>query len=275
MRPEQFTDCLANPDKLDSLSVEAFDEIIHAYPFCQPAQLMYLKGLQISENIRYNRQLRIAAAYAGDRKVLFELLNNPKIETDGALGRDEKLVPAESLPGKVTVGPAGDQERAGLVSRIEQILPIGDADLLHFDFPAYAGDGLPEPATPDSVPDVPVPDENEEKVNSMGAGSDLISTGNRFSRRTPADDLIDRFIGNPQPKVLRPDHAPVNDQDVSLGSLREDDEFLTETLARIYVQQGYFLKAIQAYEKLSLKIPEKSVYFASQIEMVRELIKNQ
>jgi hypothetical protein len=41
------------------------------------------------------------------------------------------------------------------------------------------------------------------------------------------------------------------------------------------VQQKYFLKAIQAYEKLSLKIPEKSVYFASQIEMVRELIKNQ
>jgi hypothetical protein len=94
-------------------------------------------------------------------------------------------------------------------------------------------------------------------------------------RKSPADDLISRFIENPQPRVLRPDHAPASELDVSLGSLKEDDEFLTETLARIYVQQGYFLKAIQAYEKLSLKIPEKSVYFASQIEMVRELIKNQ
>ena len=88
-------------------------------------------------------------------------------------------------------------------------------------------------------------------------------------------DLIDRFIGNKDSKVMRPDQAPAHDQDVSAGSLKEDDEFLTETLARIYVQQGYLQKAIQAYQKLSLKIPEKSIYFASQIEMVRQLIKNQ
>ena len=75
--------------------------------------------------------------------------------------------------------------------------------------------------------------------------------------------------------MLRPDHGPVNEKDVSLVSFKEDDEFLTETLARIYVKQGYYLKAIQSYEKLSLKIPEKSIYFASQIESVRELIKNQ
>ncbi|MCX6226364.1 MAG: hypothetical protein NTV01_16720 [Bacteroidia bacterium] len=248
MKPEQFIGFFEDPGKLDSVSIVAFDEIVREYPFCQPAQLLYLKGLQNDENIRFNHQLKIASAYAGDRKVLFELLNiskNGDTESEVGLNEIESQKPVETSAVKVHQVPMREYEKSGLASQIEHFLPIADIDLLLFDFPAYSDDGLPD-----------VPPQNK-------------------ARKTPADDLIDQFIENRQPKVLRPDHAPVNDQDVSLNSLKEDDEFLTETLAKIYAQQGYFLKAIQAYEKLSLKIPEKSVYFASQIEMVRELIKNQ
>jgi hypothetical protein len=48
---------------------------------------------------------------------------------------------------------------------------------------------------------------------------------------------------------------------------------VTETLAKIYFNQGYYSKAIDIYEKLSLKFPEKNSYFASQIEKVKEHIK--
>lgn len=52
----------------------------------------------------------------------------------------------------------------------------------------------------------------------------------------------------------------------------EAPEFVTETLAKIYVRQGMYKQAISAYQKLSLKYPEKNIYFAGQIEEVKKLM---
>ena len=61
--------------------------------------------------------------------------------------------------------------------------------------------------------------------------------------------------------------------DLSEPSTEVKGAFITETLARIYLSQGYYSKAINIYEKLTLQYPEKSAYFASRIEKIKDLIK--
>ena len=86
-------------------------------------------------------------------------------------------------------------------------------------------------------------------------------------------ELIDKFIlANPRIEPVR-DPSKIPAGDISKPFAEKEGGFVTETLARIYINQGYYSKAIDIYKELSLKFPEKSSYFASQIELVKVYLK--
>lgn len=83
--------------------------------------------------------------------------------------------------------------------------------------------------------------------------------------------IIDRFIKN-NPKIT-PAKKGV-DIDISITKNKEDSSLMTETLARVYLEQKKYDSAIKAYKILSLKYPEKSGFFADQIKRVENLQKH-
>jgi len=87
------------------------------------------------------------------------------------------------------------------------------------------------------------------------------------------DDLISKFIEkNPRIKPKKIEESET--ADISQDSIKEDSNLLSETLIKVYIKQGLYGKAIESYQKLSLKYPEKSAYFASQIKILEDKINN-
>jgi len=134
-------------------------------------------------------------------------------------------------------------------------------------------------------PGFSAPSEGDDELLELDTESQVVTTdeettsegdlypGDQDSIKQHQSDLIDRFIlADPRIEPSKDKSNTPND-DISRPFTEDKGEFVTETLARIYTSQGYYSRAIDIYRKLSLKFPEKSSYFASQIEKVQELIK--
>ena len=82
-------------------------------------------------------------------------------------------------------------------------------------------------------------------------------------------NLIEDFIANRDRKPKKEFYSASNK---AKESVKFHFDIVTETLAKVYLEQGHYEKAKAAYKQLSLKYPQKSSLFASQIELIDQLI---
>jgi len=265
-------------------NLEEVRDLCRNYP---EFNLAHLLKVRILESLGHNtrRDLKIAAIYSSDRIKLYNLIaevnqsteSELEIETASEPGpseeikaeseaqfeeRDEILFSDEpGLQADVII-----KQHAPYASPESDMIPESDADLLE----------LEDEENPD---DAFVLDTSDDKLSSETLIQELVKDESEMEEpvlsasETPTSEsrhLIQNFLqGDPGP--IRADRKTTLKGDVSQSSVREHDGFITDTLAKIYVKQGLVAKAIYAYEKLSLKYPEKSAYFAAQIEKVKNI----
>ena len=248
---------------------------------------VHLLKVRIMEALGYEKQeqLKVAAVYSMNRKKFLLLVT----EVQQTAEPEQVPEPPDEISDIIEFSEE-DNEHADVI--IEQHAPYASpeagAELLELDEEGpeeileileeeseeepveESVDESPEEATEEPAEESvdESPEETAEEATEEPAEETAEEPVEGQDKR--GNNLISRFIkGEPGP--IRADQETSLKGDVSLASNREHDGFITDTLAKIYVKQGLLAKAIYAYEKLSLKYPEKSAYFAAQIEKIRNI----
>lgn len=96
-------------------------------------------------------------------------------------------------------------------------------------------------------------------------------TTENFRNPTKGDEIIENFIKK-DPQITPPKPEQIDNENKAKKSAEDHNDLVSETLAKIYIEQMLYDKAIETYEKLSLKFPEKSRYFADLIQSIEKKI---
>nr|WP_267740652.1 tetratricopeptide repeat protein [Myroides injenensis] len=287
MNTEQIKYLLHNPEYVAGNDAVILKELLLEYPYFQSVRSLYLKSLYLQKSSLYNSELKITAAHTLDRDILFEFITSQEfisykpiqldseeeIETQPISSleiKQDDILPSnqqkeditivnqtveQDNTDKITTEENHSQEEENSIKEIEEKLNIGKPLTFSEDEKFSYQEWLK------LAQHSPIEREN----GTTSTEKEKKSEEEKQKKLT----LIDKFIET-NPKIVptkKPLSAPVNIE----NSVQENNSLMTETLAKIYLEQRKYQKAIQAYEILILKYPEKSSFFADQILDIKAL----
>lgn len=240
-----LAELIGHPEQLNADTLYELREVVARYPYYQAARLMFLQNLFLLHDASFGEELRKAAAFVPDRRVLFRMVEGRNYE-----------VPAAS--GDVTSQPEED----GVADRTQSLID------------GYLKSRLPEEKgrRPKAAPDP-----TKDYLPFLMAMDDVDASGEPTPQNQRNFELIDDYIEHKPERIVLPDvveyvpEAPIVEDGQDADG---DEDFFTETLAKIYVKQGRYEKAIEIIRKLSVNYPKKNSYFADQIRFLQKLIIN-
>ena len=246
MNLTDYTYLLNKPDAINEKHAESLEKVMDEFPYFQSARVMRLKHLYNQDSYRYNYALKVSAAYTTDRSVLFDFITSDDfvaVQKGLYEKKLQELMNIRVVESEVVVVSNGYVSKNTLEQSIldsieqsspEETLAIEKLEIgkpLEFSknekhsFEEWLQLSRFNPITRDENKEEEVTPINQEKKKKL--------------------DLIDRFIKS-NPKIPAIDKEKI----ITAKETHEDDTsyLMTETLARVYLEQKKYTKAIQAYE---------------------------
>jgi len=237
MNTQDFTYLLKHPSNINEEQTTLLENVISAFPYLQSARVLYLKGLKNQDSFKYNQTLKTTAAHTTDRSVLFNFITSPIFDTDQNI---------ESIPKKIESKTTTNISLPA-TEVLEEVLEIGKP----LSFVSNESHSFNEWLKLGIVS--PIKREDPKR-----------KTATKF-------EIIDKFIAaNPK---IKPSKKETLNFPVSEPIETDYSSLMTETLAKVYLEQKKYKNAKKAYRILSLKYPEKSSFFADRIKAIEFLEK--
>ena len=280
MNITDYTYLLNKPDSITEKQTEALEEVLDEFPYFQSARALRLKGLYNQNSFKYNTALKVTAAHTTDRTVLFDFITSKSftaIQKDLFDKKNNELQDITVVDSEHVLSETIRKEPN--VTKLEQsiLTSIKEATLV---------ENNPNSNTIEEKLAIGKPiDFSENEKHSFQEWLQLSRTqtinrkpefktnslDNVDEEKKKKTELIDKFIES-SPKI-----SPVKSGSPTIHiDINKDDNshLMTETLAKVYLEQKKYQKAIQAYEILILKYPEKSSFFADRIADIKILQQN-
>lgn len=272
MNLTDYTFLLNKPEAINERYAETLENVLDEFPYFQSARVLRLKHLYNQDSYKYNYALKVAAAYTTDRSMLFdfitsddfvavqkglyekkleELLNINVVESEIVVVQNHSSTTnlvEQSIRSSIKESTTEEEKVA---EKLEIGKPLEFSKNEKHSFEEWLQLARFKPIIREEIKKEETHPVNEERKKKL--------------------DLIDKFIEN-NPKIPTvPKDAPIPE----IKPFSEETTYLmTETLARVYLEQKKYTKAIQAYEILILKYPEKSSFFADRILDIKTLQQN-
>ncbi|MEI6123054.1 MAG: hypothetical protein WCQ95_05430 [Bacteroidota bacterium] len=291
MNKANFIQFIKQPTDFNNLKPEDLNYLLNQYPYFQSAHLIYVTYLSKHNDIQLHNQLKTSATHINDRSILYwQIYNNdnvpPQIETS-QLDTDNKnndFFKSEKGHLSLVETNSSKESEISIETPIVEKVEIEKA-VIEFESDIELTKTLDcnlENAKKFRVED----DNNKHKdsfllnliTKSIKTDQAKIETIQKVSEniveeQKPTRDfsLIEKFLKE-EPRISTPKRDFFNPLNMAENSNIDNEGIVSETLAKIYISQGLYEKAVKIYQKLYLVFPEKNTYFAAQIEILGEKI---
>ena len=263
-------DLIKHPEKLNKETLYDLRSLVALYPYYQPARLLMLRNLYLLHDPTFDEELRRAAVYITDRRVIFNLveaahykLKRPTTKVREG-NRTVTLIDSflSSIPAEQEENNNDNEQKKKKQTKRKPTAADATVDYVSY---LLATDFEDEDDSQDE--DIAVAENNPSKTNKETNPS------------TPMNgmQLIDKFINDDGGKLTlkdNPEFVPQLEDTNSEGEKVQEEEYFTETLAGIYIKQGKYSKALEIIKRLNLNYPKKNAYFADQMRFLEKLILN-
>jgi len=244
-----LTRLINHPEQMDKETLYDLRSLLALYPYYQTARLLMLHNLYLLHDPTFDEELRRAAIYITDRKVIFNLV-------EAAHYKLRRMQNDNAKENKTDEG----NRTISLIDNFLDSIPAADDDT--------EKNKKRKPTAADAAVDYVA-----YLIDNEGEDEQPQADG---MPQMKGQNLIDNFINNDNGKIQlkeEPEYVPQIDESQE-GEENNDEECFTETLAKIYIKQGRYEKALEIIRRLNFNYPKKNGYFADQMRFLEKLILN-